>query len=100
MIFYTSALPQRFSVPASEKTPMAPPGSFNIQIIQKQSAPVGAGGEEQQRDFVVFGRDSAGVTVAMPVDDSMYGLFDSGDAGVLARRSSQAVAQRIIINRA
>jgi signal transduction histidine kinase len=97
MIFYTSANPDRVSVPFSETAPMAPPGSFSIQIIQRQSAPVGAG--EEQKDFVVFGRDTAGVTVAMPADDSMYGLFRAGDTGVLVRRSSQAVAQRIVNER-
>ncbi len=92
MIFYTSALPGSMSVPAPDMLPRDPSGSFKIQVIQKQSAPVGAGG---QGDFVVFGRDSIGVTVAMPVDNSMYGLFDSRDAGVIVRRSSQAVVQGI-----
>ncbi|MGZ9226901.1 MAG: ATP-binding protein, partial [Anaerolineales bacterium] len=59
--------------------------------------PVGDG--EQLKDFVVFGRETAGVTVAMPADDSMYGLFRAGDAGVVVRRSSQAVAQRIVNER-
>lgn len=97
MIFYTSAMPERVSAPFSETAPKAPPESFSIQIIQRQSAPVGTG--EEQKDFVVFGRDTAGVTVAMPADDSMYGLFRAGDAGVLVRRSSQAVAQRIVSER-
>jgi signal transduction histidine kinase len=70
-----------------------PNGTFKIQIIQKQSAPVGAG---EQRDFVVFGQDSGGVTVAMPADDSMYGLFDSKRVGMIVRRSSQMVAQPIV----
>jgi signal transduction histidine kinase len=98
MIFYTSDMPARISAPISETLPVDPPGSFSIQIIQKESAPVGNG--EQLKDFVVFGgRDFAGVTVAMPADDSMYGLFRAGDAGVLVRRSSQAVAQRIVSER-
>jgi signal transduction histidine kinase len=100
MIFYTSEMPSRVSVPFSETAPMDPPdppGTFSIRIIQQQSAPVGAG--EEQKDFVIFGRDTVGVTVAMPADDSMYGLFRSGDAGVIVRRSSQAVAQRIVNER-
>lgn len=97
VIFYTSALPSRVSVPFSETAPMAGPESFSIQIIQKQSAPVGDG--QHVKDFVIFGQESAGVTVAMPADDSMYGLFRAGDAGVLVRRSSQAVAQRIVNER-
>lgn len=96
VIFYTSALPSSMSVPAPGMLPRDPSGTFKIQITQKESVPVGA---SEQGDFVVFGRDSIGVTVAMPVDDSMYGLFDSGDAGVLVRRSSQAFAQRIISER-
>ncbi|MBL8079326.1 MAG: HAMP domain-containing histidine kinase [Anaerolineales bacterium] len=97
LILYTSGTPSRVSVPFSETVPMVPPGSFSIHIVQKQSVPVGEG--EQVKDFVVFGREAAGVTVAMPADDSMYGLFRAGDAGVLVRRSSQAVAQRIINER-
>jgi signal transduction histidine kinase len=97
MIFYTSEMPARVSAPFSETAPMDSPGSFSIRIIQKQSAPVGAG--EERKDFVVFGRDTAGVTVAMPADDSMYGLFRASDADVFVRRSSQAVAQRIVSER-
>ena len=97
VIFYTSALPgSSMSVPAPGMLPRDPSGSFKIQVLQKESAPVGAG---EQGDFVVFGRDSIGVTVAMPVDDSMYGLFDSRDAGVIVRRSSQAVVQGIMNER-
>lgn len=97
MIFYTSEMPSRVSAPFSEAAPMDSPGSFSIRIIQQKSAPVGAG--EERKDFVVFGRDTAGVTVAMPADDSMYGLFRASDAGVFVRRSSQAVAQRIVSER-
>jgi signal transduction histidine kinase len=97
MIFYTSEMPARVSAPFSETAPMDSPGSFSIRIIQKQSAPVGAG--EERKDFVVFGRDTAGVTVAMPADDSMYGLFRASSADVFMRRSSQAVAQRIVSER-
>jgi signal transduction histidine kinase len=93
MIFYTSEMSPRVSVPFSETAP----GSFSIRIIQQKSAPVGA--DEEKKDFVVFGRDTTGVTVAMPADDSMYGLFRAGDAGMIVRRSSQAVAQRIVNER-
>jgi signal transduction histidine kinase len=97
MLFYTSVVPAKFPAPFSETIPAPPPGSFTVQIMQRQSVPVGEG--EQQKDFVVFGRDTAGVTVSMPADDSMYGLFRAGDAGVLVRRSDQAVAQRIVNDR-
>ena len=93
VIFYTSALPDSISAPAPGMLPGDPSGSFKIQISQSQPATVGAGG---QGDFVVFGRDSIGVTVAMPVDDSMYGLFDSRGTEVIMRRSSQMVVQPIV----
>ena len=93
VILYTSARPAGIPVAGSETMSGDPNGTLKIQIIQEQSAPVGAG---EQRDFVVFGQDSGGVTVAMPADDSMYGLFDSKRVGMIVRRSSQMVAQPIV----
>jgi signal transduction histidine kinase len=103
VVFFTSAVSGGSSVSAPAGTlvqgtdaplPLpVPKGAFSIQIIQRQ-APVGAG---EQGKLVVFSRDAIGVS--MPADVSMYGLFDSSDANVIVRRSSQMVEQRIINER-
>ncbi len=92
VVFFTSAMPPPLSVGGSVSVPAGSPQSFQIQVIQGQAA----GSSGPQKDFVIFSPDSIGV--AMPANVSMYGLFNfNGDE--IIRRSSQAVAQRIVNER-
>ncbi len=93
VVFFTSAMPPPLSVGGSVSVPAGSPQSFQIQVVQEQAA---AGGSGPRRDIVIFSPDSIGV--AMPADVSMYGLFNFNGNEII-RRSSQAVAQRIVNER-
>jgi signal transduction histidine kinase len=87
--FKSKILPAQFSVDGPALSSSMPSESFEVQII-KRGDPVDEG---QKGDFVIFGQDSVGVS--MPADVSMYGLLDP-NTGVVTRRSSQTVVQRIV----
>jgi signal transduction histidine kinase len=92
VFFVASARP--FPIPFGD-TVTAPAKSdriFQVQILKGEpSGGVSVRGE--QKDVIVFNRESAGV--ALPADVSMNGLLDP-QAGTLRRRSSQMVALPIL----
>jgi signal transduction histidine kinase len=74
---------------AQQAVPAGPGQFFQIQVLRSETA----SGLNAQEDVIMFSPGSVGV--AIPADESMYGLLGS-DAGMLGRRSTQVVEQQIM----
>ena len=78
--------------PAEEGAQVLPAGPgqfFQIQVLRSETS----GGGNVQEDVIMFSPESVGV--ALPADESMYGLLGPY-AGAPTRRSSQVVEQKIM----
>ncbi|HSL43440.1 MAG TPA: HAMP domain-containing sensor histidine kinase [Anaerolineales bacterium] len=72
-----------------QAVPVGPGQFFQIQVLRSGTS----GGLSAQEDVILFSPGSVGV--ALPADESMYGLLGS-DAGTPGRRSAQVVEQQIM----
>ena len=73
----------------AETLPAGPGQFFQIQVLRSETS----AGVNAQEDVIMFSPGSVGV--ALPADESMYGLLGP-DAGMPARRSSQVVEQQVM----
>lgn len=73
----------------AEALPGSPGQFFQIQVLRSETS----NGVNTQEDVIMFSPESVGV--ALPADESMYGLLGPG-ASMAARRSSQVAEQPIV----